>query len=220
MKRIVLADDHLIVRQGLRALLEANSDFSVDGETGDGLEAVELVEKLTPDVLVVDLAMPSLNGLEVTRRVVKSSPQTSVIILSMHANEAYVLEALKSGAAGYVLKDSSSTELVQAIHEVTAGRRFLSAPLSDRAIEAYMHRVNQDAKDRYETLTNREREVLHLSVEGKSSKEIAARLSISTRTAEAHRANLMRKLDIRTQTDLVLFALQRGIIIMEDSVEG
>lgn len=216
MTEIVLADDHKVVRQGLRALLEAESDFRVVGETGDGLEAVQLVERLKPDVLVLDLMMPGLSGLEVTRQVGRLSPQTRVVVLSMHASQAYVLEALRNGAAGYVLKESSTEDLVRALREVTAGRRYLSAPLSERAIEAYVELSQEATLDPYETLTNREREVLHLVAEGHTNVEIAARLSISPRTAETHRANLMRKLDLHTQTDVIRFALRRGIIPMEN----
>ncbi len=215
MTTIVLADDHQIVRQGLRALLESESDFSITGETGDGLEAVDLVERLQPDVLVVDLMMPGLNGLEVTRQAGKRSPHTQVVILSMHANEAYVLEALRNGAKGYVLKDASMADLVRAIREVTAGKHFLSPPLSERAIEIYKQRAETVELDRYETLTNREREVLHLLAEGCSYKEIGSRLTISPRTAETHRTNLMRKLDLRTQTDLIRYALRKGILPMD-----
>jgi DNA-binding NarL/FixJ family response regulator len=216
MTTIVLADDHQIVRQGLRALLEAEPDLSIVGETGDGLEAVDLVERLHPDVLVVDLMMPGLNGLEVTRQVRKRSRQTYVVILSMHDNEAYVLEGLRNGAAGYVLKESNTTDLVQAIREVTAGRRFLSTPLSERAIEIYMQKAESTTLDLYETLTTREREILHLAAEGYSYKEIGARLTISPRTAETHRTNLMRKLGLSTQTDLIRYALQRGILPIDD----
>ena len=213
---IMLADDHKIVRQGLRALLEAEPDLHLVGETGDGLEAVQLAERLCPDVLVLDLMMPGLGGLEVTLQVGKRSPQTRVIILSMHADEAYVLEALRNGAAGYVLKESSADELVQAVREVVAGRRFLSSPLSERAIDAYVSKAQEVVLDRYETLTAREREVLHLAAEGHTNAEIADRLSISSRTAETHRANMMRKLALRSQTDLIRYALRRGIIPMED----
>jgi DNA-binding NarL/FixJ family response regulator len=212
---IVLADDHHVVRQGLRSLLEAEPDLSVVGETGDGLEAAQLVERLQPDVLVLDLMMPGLNGLEVTRQVSQRSPQTHVVILSMHANEAHVLEALRAGAAAYVLKESTSGELVRAVREAFAGRRYLSPPLSERAIEAYMQKAESAALDPYEMLTAREREVLHLVVEGHTSAEIAERLFISRRTVETHRANLMRKLHLRTHTDLIRYALQRGILPME-----
>ena len=217
MTSIVLADDHQVVRQGLRALLEAESDFSIAADTGDGLEAVKLVERLKPGVLIVDLMMPGLNGLEVTRQVSKRSPETRVVILSMHTNEAYVLEALTKGATAYVLKESGAQDLVQAVREAVAGRRFLSPPLSERAIEAYVQqKVETGELDPYETLTTREREVLHLTAEGNSNKEIGSRLSISPRTAETHRANLMRKLGLRTLTDLIRYALRRGILPMEN----
>ncbi len=215
MTTIVLADDHHIVRQGLRALLEGQSDFQLVGEAGDGLEAVQLTERLKPDVLIIDLMMPSLNGLEATRQLNQRSPHTRVVILSMHANEAYVLEALRNGAAGYVLKDSSAADLVHAVREVVAGRRYLSSPLSERAIAAYVQKASDVALDPYEMLTNREREVLHLAAEGYTNAEIADQLSISPRTAETHRANLMHKLGLRTHTDLIRYALRRGILPME-----
>ncbi|MBI2952298.1 response regulator transcription factor [bacterium] len=215
MTTIVLADDHPVVRKGLRALLDAEQDFRLIGETGDGLEAVALVERLKPDVAVLDLMMPGLNGLEVARQAIQRSPKTCVIILSMHANEAYVLEALRNGASGYVLKDSSAADLAQAVREVVAGRRYLSPPLSERAIDTYAQKAEGTALDVYETLTAREREVLHLAAEGHANAEIAARLFISPRTAEAHRGNLMRKLGLQTQTDLIRYALRRGILPME-----
>jgi two-component system, NarL family, response regulator NreC len=216
MTTIVLADDHHIVRQGLRALLEAESDLKVIGEAGDGLEAVRHVETLNPGVLVLDLMMPGLNGLDVLRKLKKRSPQTQIVILSMYANEAYVLEALSNGASAYVLKDSSSADLVQAVREAAAGRRYLSPPLSARAIEAYQEKAKAATLDPYQTLTSREREVLHLAAEGLTNNEIASRLGISSRTAETHRSNLMHKLDLHTQADLIRFALRRGIISMEE----
>jgi DNA-binding NarL/FixJ family response regulator len=214
---VVLADDHPVVRQGLRAVLEAEPLFSIAGEAGDGLEAVDLVGKLKPRVLVVDLMMPGLTGLEVTRRVRKESPDTQVVVLSMHASEPYVLEALRNGAAAYVLKNSQSGHLVHAVREAAAGRRYLSPALSERAIAAYAGSASAGAgpSDVYDTLTSREREVLHLAAEGQSHREIAQRLSISPRTAEVHRANLMRKLDLHSQTDLVRYAIRRGIITEE-----
>jgi two-component system response regulator NreC len=212
---IVLADDHHVVRQGLRTLLESEPDFRVIGEAGDGLEAIQLVEHLQPDVLVLDLMMPRLNGLEVTRQVGQRSPQTRVVILSMHSSEAYVMEALRHGAAGYVIKASSAADLIKAVHEVAAGRHYLSPPLSEHAIAAYIQKAKEATLDNYETLTTREREVLQLAAEGHSNREIAERLSISPYTAMTHRANLMRKLDLHSQTDLVRYALQRGIVPME-----
>ncbi len=212
MTTIVLADDHHIVRQGLRALLEAEPDFRVIGEAGDGLEAASLVERLQPDVLVLDLVMPGLSGLETARNVRRRAPRTRVLILSMHADEAYVLEALRNSAAGYILKNSSLTDLVLAVREVAAGRRYLGPPLSECAIEAYIEKAKAAPLDPYEMLTTREREVLHLAAEGHANAEIAARLSISSRTAETHRAHLMHKLGLHNQTDLIRYALRRGIV--------
>jgi two-component system response regulator NreC len=209
---IVLADDHVVVRQGLRALLESEPDFVVVGEAADGLEVADLVERLKADVLVLDLMLPGLNGLEVTRQVQQRSPQTRVVVLSMYANEAYVLEALRNGAAAYVLKEASAADLVHAIREVMAGRRYLSPPLSESAIELYVQKAKAAPRDPYEALTTREREVLQLAAEGQSNPEIADRLGISVRTVETHRANLMHKLDLRSQTDLVRYALKRGIL--------
>ncbi|KAF0174485.1 MAG: LuxR family DNA-binding response regulator [Limisphaerales bacterium] len=215
MTTIVIAEDHHVVRDGLRALLAAQKDFQLVGEAADGLEAAQLVEKLQPDVLVLDLTLPRLHGLEVARQVKKSSPKTRVLILSMHANEAYVLEALRNDAAGYLLKDSTGAELVRAVRDVVAGRRYLSGSLSELAIQAYIQRKTTDtAQDMYEALTDREREVLHLAAEGLNNPDIARKLFISPRTAETHRANVMRKLNFKTQTDLVRFAIRRGILPM------
>lgn len=213
---IVLADDHQVVRKGIRALLEMEQDFQVVGEAGDGLEAVQLTLRLRPDVLVLDLMMPGLNGIDVARQVTKQVPQTRVVVLSMYASEDYVLEALRNGASGYVLKDASTSELVQAIRDVVTGRRYLSPPLAERAIDAYVRQTQESTLDPYETLTDREREVLHLAAEGLTSTEIAERLSLSPRTVETHRSNMMRKLGLRTQTDLVRYAIRRGIITLED----
>lgn len=215
MTTIVLADDHHVVRQGLRALLDVEPGFTVVAEAGDGLEAVQLVEQLGPNVLVLDLMMPGLNGLEVTRQLTKHSPKTGIVILSMYANEAYVLEALANGASAYVLKDSDSADLVHAVREVAAGRRYLSPPLSDRAIEVYQAKAKAATLDRYETLTTREREVLQLIAEGHTNTDIASLLGISARTVETHRSNLMHKLVLHTQADVIRYALRRGIIPME-----
>ena len=216
MTTIVMVDDHQVVRQGLRALLEAEPDFSVVGEAGDGLTAMQLVERLKPDVLVLDLILPDLSGLEVARRVSQHTPQTRVVILSMRASEAYVLEALRNGAAGYVLKASSAAELVRAVREVAAGRHYLSPPLSERAIAAYLQKAKDTPLDPYEMLTSREREVLHLAAQGYSNADIATRLSISPYTAMTHRSNLMGKLGLHTPTDLIRYAFQRGLIPMEE----
>jgi two-component system response regulator NreC len=210
--RVVLADDHHVVRHGLRTLLEAAGDFAIVGEAADGLEVMPLVERLAPQVLILDLMMPGLNGLEVARQVHRQSPQVKILILSMHTSEPHVLEALRNGAAGYALKDATPDELLRAVREVAAGRRYLSGPLSERAIAAYAERAQVSALDPYDTLTPREREVLQLSAEGHTLAEIAARLGISPRTAETHRTNLMHKLALRTQADLIRYAVRRGLL--------
>lgn len=215
MTTIVLADDHLVVRKGMRSLLESEPDFELVGEADDGLEAVQLVEHLTPDVVVLDLMMPGLNGIEVARQIRKRSPHTKVIILSMHADDEYVLEALRCGANGYVLKDAGATELVGAVRDVAEEKRYLSPELAERAIDAYVRQTQETTLDRYETLTDREREMLHLAAEGLTNTEIAARLSLSSRTVENHRANMMRKLGLRNQTELVRYAIKKGIIALE-----
>jgi len=212
MPDILLADDHHLVRQGLKALLEGEPHFRLVGEAGDGIEAVRLAERLRPDVLITDVVMPGLNGLEVTRQVTRVVPKTRIVILSMYANDAYVFEALRNGASGYVLKESQASDLVKAIREVAAGRRYLSPPLSERSLEDYLRKMQSAPDDPYELLTTREREVLQLVAEGHTSAEIATRLFISPRTAEGHRANLMRKLGLQNHTDLVLFALKKGIL--------
>ena len=212
---ILLADDHRLVRQGLRALLAAEPDFHLVGEAADAREVVQLAERLHPDVLLLDLMMPGLNGLDILPQLMKCTPKTRVIILTMHNNEAYVLQALRNGAAGYVLKTSRSDELVLAVREVVAGRRYLSPPLSEKVIEAYLQSTGGAALDPYDTLTMREREVLSMVVQGQSSAEIADKLFISPRTVETHRANLMRKLNLQRQTDLIRYALRRGILPAE-----
>ena len=215
MTTIVLADDHEVVRQGLRALLEAEEDFSVIGEAADGLEALELVERLAPDVLVLDLMMPGLNGLEVARRVAKLSAKSRVVILTMHSSEAYVLEALKSGASAFVLKNVGLPELARAVREAASGRRYLSPPFSQERIDRYLSKVKGRIPDRYEKLTNREREVLQLAAEGLTNPEIGHRLFVSPRTVDDHRASVFRKLGLKGQTELVRYALKRGIIRLD-----
>jgi two-component system response regulator NreC len=213
--KLLLADDHQIVRQGLRAILKSEPDFQLVGEAADGLDTVRQVERLQPDVLVLDLMMPGLSGLEVTRQVAKRCPETRVVILSMHSNVAYVVEALRAGATAYVLKESGAEELVQAIRSVAAGKRYFSAPISEPALGAYVQKAEETALDPYHTLTAREREVLQLTAEGHSGIEISERLFISPRTVESHRANLMRKLGVRNQKELIRYALQRKIVPME-----
>ena len=212
---IFLADDHQILRQGLRALLESVPEFVVVGECGDGLETVKQVLKLAPQVLVADLMMPSLNGLEVIQQVRKGCSSIRVVILSMYSNEAYLINALKNGADSYVLKESTATDLITAIKEAAVGRRFLSQPLSHLLAEAYLDKTKGTTLRPYDTLTPRDREVLQLAAEGHNNPEIGKRLSVSPRTVEVQRQNLMRKLGLRTRTDLVRFAIQEGIIPVE-----
>lgn len=212
MTTIILADDHQILREALRMLLESQPDFQVLTETGDGAEAARLAEKHKPDILVLDMMMPGLSGLEVARAVKRATPATKVIILSMHDAESYVVDALNAGIAGYVLKKSSSQELIFAIRQALTGNLFLSPSLNERAIHAYMQRA-QDSRtdDPYETLTQREREIFQLAAEGLSNPQIAERLSLSPRTAEMHRGNLMKKLGLKSQTDLIKYAIRKGL---------
>jgi DNA-binding NarL/FixJ family response regulator len=214
---IALADGHDLIRQGMRHLLEAETEFAIVGEADNGRRAIDLVERQRPDVLIIDFVLPGLNGLDVTRHVTRNFPQTRVLILSMRAEEAYVLEALRSGATGYALKQSGIDDLAQAVREVAAGRRYLSPTLSERAIEAYvsLSQTQDDSLDTYGPLTSREREVLQLVAEGHKNAEIAAQLGISPRTAETHRANIMRKLGLRNQAEMIRYALQQGIISAE-----
>lgn len=213
---VVLADDHSVVRQGLRTLLEAEGDLSIVGEANDGLETAKMVEDLQPDVLVVDLMMGGMNGIEVARHVTKRSPKTKTVILSMYGNEGYVMEALRVGAKAYVLKEATASELLHAIREVMVGRRYLSAPLSEQAINAYLQKAEGTTLDPYDTLTTREREVLYLVAQDCTNADIAKKLFISSRTVEVHRANMMRKLALRTRSQLLRYAIQRGVLVKEE----
>ncbi|MGH7826456.1 MAG: response regulator transcription factor [Candidatus Binatia bacterium] len=214
---IVLADDYPIVRQGIRALFDKQEGFEVVGEADDGLEALRLVETLKPTVLVTDLTMPSLNGLEVARQITRRRLKTRILVLSMHSDEHYVLQALKNGAAGYVLKGCGFAELVRAIRVVVRGERYLPTPYSHAAIEAYLESPKRSNGDPYENLTNREREVLQLAAEGLSNTEIGGRLFISVRTVEVHRSHLMHKLSLRSPADLVRYAFEKGLLLPQRS---
>lgn len=212
---IVLADDHHVVRSGLRVLLENDLSCNVVGEAGNGPEALALVERLQPDVLVADLIMPGLSGLEVARQTRIVSPQTRIVILSMHADESYVREALRAGVTAYVLKETLSNEFLYAVQQAAQGRRYLSPPLSDRAIDAYANQAAETTLDLYETLTTREREILYLAAQGLTSAEIAEHLMIGVRTVDTHRASMMRKLGLHTPLDLIRFAVRRGIVSLD-----
>ncbi len=213
--KIVLADDHLVVRQGLRSLLESEEGLRVVGEAADGIEALSLVEKLHPDVLVMDLMMPNLNGLEATMQLSKRGLKTRIVILSMHSDDAYVIRALRNGAIGYVLKDSSAEDLVRAVREAVLGNRYLSSALSRRMLETFINNSDNDELDPYHILTDREREILQMVAEGASNAAIGDKLSISPRTVETHRANMMRKLDLHTQAEVIRYAIKHGILSID-----
>jgi len=209
---IVLAEEQQLIRSGVRCLLEAVRDFKVVGETADGLQVVRLVQRLRPRVLVIAVGMPGLNGIEVARQVRQHCPGTAVVMLSMYSREQYVIQALRNGAAGYVLKRARPPQLVRAIRLAVAGHRYLSEPFSERSIGTWLRRAQSGVRDVYDTLTDREREVLQLVAEGHSSSGIAARLGISRRTVEAHRASIMRKMGFGNLVDVILFAINRGIL--------
>jgi len=209
---VLLVDDHHVVRRGIRALLENEAGIQVVGEAGTGVEAARLAQQLKPDVLIIDLMLADMSGLEVIRQLRKRAPATSAVVLSMYGNDCYVVEALQAGAKAYVLKDSPPEELMRAVREAALGRRYLAPPLSDRSIEVYLLRSEDSQLDPYDMLTSREREVLHLAAQGMTSSETANRLCISPRTVEVHRARVMQKLGLHNRTELIHFAIRRGII--------
>jgi len=209
--RVLLADDHTLVRAGLRKLLESIPNMDVVGEAGDGLELLELAEKLQPQMVLMDIAMPGLNGLEATGRLVKAWPDIRVLILSMHQNGEYVRQALRQGAAAYLLKDAAPLELDLAIRAVLKGETYLSPAVSKGVVSDYVHRLRTDEQPA-DTLTPRQREVLQLIAEGQSTKEIARRLDLSIKTVETHRTQLMKQLDIHEIAGLVRFAIRTGLV--------
>jgi DNA-binding NarL/FixJ family response regulator len=211
--RILLADDHTIMRNGLRLLLERQSDFTVVGEASNGREAVELADLKSPDIIIMDVAMPMMNGIEATARVTAASPKVAVIILSMYSDESYVLRALKAGARGYLLKDSAEGDLIAAVHAVAANKAFFSPAVSKMLAEDYLRQMRQrGVEDSYDLLTARERELLQLIAEGRSTKEIATLLNLSPYTVETHRGNLMSKLNVHSVPELILYAVRKRII--------
>jgi two-component system response regulator NreC len=211
--RILLADDHTVVRQGLRKVLEDRPDWEVVAEAGDGREAVRQAEEHKPDVAIIDVAMPLLNGIEATRQICKRSPSTRVLVLSMHSDEAYVHQLLKAGATGYLLKDSADVDLIQAVDAVSKGKSFFSPSISRVMLDDYVRQLaDKGITDRYESLSEREREVFQLIAEGKANKEIAVLLSISPSTVETHRARIMEKLDLHSAAEIVLYAVRKGVI--------
>jgi DNA-binding NarL/FixJ family response regulator len=210
---VLLADDHTLIRAGLRMVVEAQSDLSVVGEASNGREAVGMAEALKPDVVVMDIGMPSLNGIEAAREIRKTLPDTQIVMLSMHSDEGYVLRALKAGAKAYLLKDSAEADLAQAIRAAAAEKSFFSPAVGKVLLEDYMRKLQRTgAEDSYELLSPREREILQLVAEGKSSKEIAALLNLSVYTVETHRAHVMQKLNVHGIPELILYAVRKGII--------
>ena len=214
MITVVLAEGHRLVLEGVRCLLETQRDIRIVGETSDGQAVASLVHRRRPRVLVMALAMPGLNGLELIREIRHTAPETAVIVLTMYGDERYVVEALRTGASAYVLTQARAAELAHAIRRVVAGRYYLSRPLSERPIQEWLRRVNDGDVQDYGALTAREREVLHLVVHGHKTATIAKRLSISPRTAEAHRARVMRKLGLHRYVDLFGYALAHGILTL------
>jgi DNA-binding NarL/FixJ family response regulator len=216
MIKVFLADDHAVVRDGLRYILEAQADITVAGEAGDGLQAVEQVLKLKPDVVVMDIAMPQLNGIEATRRILEELPRTRVVILSVYSSAEHIYRALKAGARGYLLKESAGAEVVKAVRTVHAGRRYLCDKITSAMIDTYIQqREAVEAKSPLERLSSRERQVLQLVVEGKSSKEIADILHLSPKSVETYRSRLMQKLGVHDIPGLVKFAIQHGLTTLE-----
>jgi len=211
--RILLADDHTVMRSGLRLLLERQNNLQVVGEASDGHEAVEMAATAKPDVVVMDIAMPHLNGVEAARQIAARSPQTAIAILSMHSDESYVIRSLKAGARAYLLKDSAEADLIAAIHAIMEGKSFFSPAVSKILKEDYVHQLAEmGAEDSYELLTNREREVLQLVAEGKSNKEVANLLNLSLYTVETHRTHILQKLNLHSVPELILYAVRKGII--------
>jgi two-component system response regulator NreC len=213
MTRIILADDHAVMRRGLKLLLEQQDDFQVIGEAGDGREAVRLAESLNPDVAVLDVTMPNLNGIEAAWQIKAKHPEIGIVVLSMHADEGYVLRALKAGARAYLLKESPESDFLRAIRSVTEGKAFFSPIVSRLLVEDYVRQMQaKDIEDSYELLSLREREVLQLIAEGRTNKEVAGLLNLSLYTVETHRSNILEKLNLHSVPELILYAVRKGFI--------
>jgi DNA-binding NarL/FixJ family response regulator len=212
--QILLGDDHAILRSGLRKILQERPDWQVVAEAADGREAVRLVLETRPDIAILDIGMPVLNGIEATRQIVRRLPEMRILILSMHASEAYIVQALKAGAKGYLLKDSADTELIRAVTAVASGKSFFSPAAAKVMLDDYVRALSDKGlSDRYESLSEREREVFQLIAEGHSNKDVAALLSVSPATVETHRARIFQKLDVHNTAELVLYAVRRGVIV-------
>jgi DNA-binding NarL/FixJ family response regulator len=210
---ILLGDDHTLVRQGVRKILEEHRDWTVVHEAADGRDAVAKAIELQPNVAILDIGMPALNGIEATRQIAKRAPTVQVLILSMHAGEAYVVQALQAGARGYLLKDSADVDLVRAVSAVSAGKSFFSPAIASIMLDDYVRHLSaKGIVDRYQLLSEREREIFQLIAEGRSNKAIADLLCLSPATVETHRAHILQKLDVHNTAELVLFAVRRGVI--------
>jgi two-component system, NarL family, response regulator NreC len=211
--RILLADDHIVIRKGLRMLLQSQPGFKVIAEASDGRETVAMTEAHRPDVVVLDVAMPTLNGIEAARQISAKLPQTAIVFLSMHSDEGYVLKALKCGAKAYLLKDSAENDLIHAIRAVSEGKAFFSPAISKMLMEEHTRQMqDREIEDSYELLTTREREVLQLLAEGKTNKEVASILNLSLYTVETHRGNILQKLNLHSGAELILYAVRKGVI--------
>lgn len=211
--RILLGDDHTLLRHGLRKILQERSEWEVVAEAGDGREAVRQTLALHPDVAILDIGMPLMNGIEATRQIVRRLPDLRVLILSMHANEPYIIQALKAGARGYLLKDSADTDLIRGVSAVAAGKSFFSPAVAKVMLDDYVrHLAEKGIVDRFDSLTEREREIFQLAAEGHTNKEIAELLSVSPATVETHRGHILQKLDVHSTAELVLYAVRRGVI--------
>ncbi|HWQ53104.1 MAG TPA: response regulator transcription factor [Bryobacteraceae bacterium] len=211
--RILLADDHGVVRKGLRFLLESEPGLEVVGEAADGRQAVDLAAELKPDIIVMDIAMPRLNGIEATRQIVRDHPETAIIMLSMHSDEEYLVRTLSAGAKGYLLKDSAEGDLVRAIHSVSAGQPYFSPAIAKTLLDDYLRHLQQRGlTDSYDLLTDREKEVLQLLAVGKTNKDIATILDLSPYTVETHRTHIMQKLDLHNTAEIVLYAVRKKIV--------
>lgn len=211
--RILIADDHGIVRRGLRLQLEQHESFQVVGEATDGREAVRLADELQPDVVIMDIAMPNLNGIDATTQLVKRNPRIGVIILSMHSDESYLTRTLAAGAKGYLLKDTADVDLQRAVQVVARGKPFFSPSIANTLLEDYMRQLQlRGLQDSYDLLTDREKEILQLLAEGKSNKDVASILNLSTYTVETHRTHIMQKLNLHSSAEIVLYAVRKKII--------
>ena len=214
--RIVIAEDYTILREGLRSLLSSSPEFEIVGEAEDGRKAIEWVQKSKPDLILMDLSMPRMNGMEAIREIKRGSKETKILVLTMHRTEEYIVAALKAGADGYVLKDATHSELLVAIRNVLAGKRYISPAISEQVIEGYLEgKKNSKPLTTWETLTQREREILKLIAEGHRNKKIADYLCISVKTVEKHRANLMNKLDLHSISALTALAIEKGLVSRE-----